>query len=508
MSSDPLAAEQESIASGASAAARPAVSAIELKSLTPLPAFSEANFRIWKKTAKAYMRNQGLWTVVERGVASSGFLRSVIGDEDADDVDDDLESLGDDGAGSGAQGAPDAAEVQRSELAGMLILRTVTDCPAAAALIIDVPNENAKETWDRLVEEYEGTSAAAIHCLTVELTNIRQKKGESLSKYAARAKALAVSLKEAGKPLDDFSVRTAFLEGLQRDSANFVAAATAFGGKQSFKETMESAITWDKMTGSAGQGGARRGDEGESAQAHSAKVTSSSSNRKPFPFNCFNCGKKGHRADECKEPKKNGNAVSSGSGDKTCGFCKKAGHTEDECRTKKRVEAAKPKGQVSMLARVEQIQSAREHSGSGLRLKMALDSGASSHTVCSEVSLEEVSPCDDTRITVANGAVLEKPVSGSVSVEIDGVSVRLHNVLSHEEMHGNLLSVGAMCEKDVSAVVFTRDRALAMRAGSAFAQELAALMERYADSVVLECRVTQEHCLSVLESCCVCCLNN
>lgn len=173
--------------------------------------------------------------------------------------------------------------------------------------------------------------------LFLELYSTKQKPGEDILTYSSRIEKLQnliVEQETNGKSLEvakaleaSFKQQTVqvFIEGLG-PLKDFIKARNP--------TTLEKAIQ------------ASREEERVRKSAEESKklYTAPRKLEGPKPKMCFNCGKPGHWAKECrakeKEPKTNIPGPSKPSYVRmiTCGYCRKPGHTKEECRKLKYVQ--------------------------------------------------------------------------------------------------------------------------------------------------------------------------
>jgi transposase InsO family protein len=419
----------------------------EVRGFGPVPAFTGEGWRGWKKTIMSVLDLQGLLQVVLKGVPNGGFLRSEIGAEAEAPADDegDVTSVN----GGGEEAKADPGLVMKSKRAFTMLLMALRTCGEAMALIDDVPSGNARELWRRLEAHYERKTEAGKFALMKELSTLRQSRGERMQAYVTRTKHVVLQLQEVGETVSSTQIKHAFIDGITSDRT-LKALLHLQGSGLSFTEICDKAINWETQNGQPTSSSSMAMANAASV-ARGARSGERSDKAKRGPV-CFKCGQAGHIRSECRQKAK------------LCSHCNKSGHIENECwekcPEKKPAEMRFKKQESGHFAEVEQaFAGAAEVKKNGVQ-RWILDSGASRHMVTSAVPLTNAEKSEEVQIRTASGAILKSPLKGEAVLEAAGQVVALSNVLGHNELQSNLLSVSAMMTAgSAEQVVFTRDGA-------------------------------------------------
>ncbi|MDR3547533.1 MAG: reverse transcriptase domain-containing protein [Candidatus Pacebacteria bacterium] len=431
-----------------------------------LPKFTGEDFAGWKKKMRVILMYCGLFDVVGHAVPGLGSAQSSI----IDDSDDDFN----DAATQNSEVVVVDPQLRRKSEKAFIMILTALKGEEISALVHDVPDGNAHALWSRLERHFESRNAASVSALLAEFHTISQRPTESVEYYIARCKKVVMALKVAGAPVERHSVVFKFVDGL---AAHFDAARTAIQATPQFNSMSFDSVC-DYMLGQQTRISLRRNAAkaaGATAQAHAAVAeagtssgSQSGSSGSKAGVKCFNCGEMGHFSNKCKKPRRPQSAA--GAPNKPlCGWCLKGTHPESLCHAKRdnkpravqldaRPASNTPVGMLAEAYSAEVRIDSKESPHPGQ--VWALDSAATYSLATSSVTLQDERPRNDTRICVANGQTLDRPTSGTVVLQTGDTPVRIPNVLKHDRLVRNLLSVSQACaSKHVERVVFTRDRA-------------------------------------------------
>jgi hypothetical protein len=447
---------------------------------------------------RALLEWQDLWQVVQHAPPQGrgGSVRSVIQATRSDSEEDEDEVFPLDAASAASSVAQEssrdkARREQRQNKAYLLLLLAIQKCEEASSITYDVPQGNPHEIWSRLEQHYESLTEASKSQLLTEFNSSRMRFGEGIALFIARIKKTVMALEAVNIRIAKEQVNFQLINGLEQPKYDIVKQMVSGMGAVSL-------WPFDQLCSHLRAQEVQINSKVKSAPAASSKpaaanfVANKSFKPKFGGSNggskgaCFNCGKTGHRAAECRQPKSGGHSSSSG-GSKFCTYCGADGHEVGECRTKKRAEernnasssssssaSSKPKASLGAQvardrdvekAHVARIVSKDDSSGSSSKALAAesskpgepagdvwhLDSGAARNNGMSNVSTNH-----GIRIKVASGDILSAPLEGELTINTALADRPLHlrSVLIHERMGANLLSVSETCSSPTVAGVW------------------------------------------------------
>ena len=153
---------------------------------------------------------------------------------------------------------------------------------------------------------------------------------------------------------------------------------------------------------------------------------------------CSYCNRKGHLEENCFKKKKN---------DKYCRYCKTKGHTIDQCYKKKRKDQQIDQHKNNNINKQEIIKEEfclhvndSDHKNIDSRIKWLIDSGCSAHMTSNKNILYNLRPYSGS-ITIANGKHINVSEIGTCNIKVNGVILKLKNVLYVPEIMENIISV-------------------------------------------------------------------
>lgn len=266
-----------------------------------VPELKANGWALWKTSFIILLKTWDLYDTIQtpiRGLRTDGF-------EDGSTLDELLAIR--------TLGTPQYTALLKSKDVHMLIMEAVLKLDDPASRIVQVETGNGHEAWRALTECYEDTSAAATAAMFGKLFTLKQKSEETVLQYTNELRTLANELHRRGQKVPPLLLVEVMTKGLRSEFATNIAAFQAMGGG-----TFETLVSIAKAADLACP-------KAQKIPQISAAAAFTKSNG-PFTGTCFNCGQKGHRGADCRNPKVEL---------PRCGWCRKTNHTEDECRTKK-----------------------------------------------------------------------------------------------------------------------------------------------------------------------------
>lgn len=270
----------------------------------------------------------------------------------------------------------------------------------------------AKEIMNTLSQTYKKSGVASQVQLQRKLRNMKFTSKESLNSYIVEFEKTVAELKNAGGKIDDLEVVSQLLASISEPQYQSIVTAIDILFSQD-----SNSVTLDfvKRKLLAEEQRQKSGDKSENSS--SAAFYSGHKNvKKKFPFKCYGCGQRGHKKSDCRNKNKESR--------------KQANVTEQEdevafitCLTNEKVEC------------------------NGSMIKFVVDSGCTNHLVTEQY--EKFLTCKQKvnhSIKVAKeGQCVKAYAEGVLQLEsVNGLKVRLDNVLVCKNLTHNLLSVKKM----------------------------------------------------------------
>jgi len=367
----------------------------------------DRDYPTWSITFRAYLRTKGLWETLDNPVPPN----------EAEDAT----------AYTDWKGKDERALAQIILGVKTHHLVTVSVCT------------RAREAWDALEASFSAQTNARRAQLTVELTTIRKKAGESIHVYANRAKAMQAELATAGQPMDDNTTLLYVLRGL---GAEYKMIKTVLLAAPQF-------LAWESVTTAllpveAELGEAVAQDEGVTTAAYQAGYLDRAERRRRVT--CWKCGKKGHYKAECRLSNKQEDGTGHSGGSPVVFMATgKAKTTVCLADDKEGKEA----GAATLMATPMD-----KHVNDAV---VFIDSGATHHMAKKEASFVTYHKTDNMEVEMANGDTVPAVGCGSVVLFTTvGAQLVLEDTLHVPSISANLLSVRVITKKK-GKVVFEDD---------------------------------------------------
>jgi hypothetical protein len=197
--------------------------------------------------------------------------------------------------------------------------------------IIMDSNGSAKNVWKEFEKMFQSVTNGRKLMLRQKLATLKMEPGEKAARYVARAKDLKRDLNQAG--LDAKEVDLAAACGLSKDYREIMMMLEYQDKPIRLDEMLplllqhEARIEEDEKTGDAGQQQSTLAFSSRNFKPHHKKdfQKKSSDQGSTKQFDCYTCGKPGHRSSECmRNPHK----------DLKCNRCGRKGHIKADCRSK------------------------------------------------------------------------------------------------------------------------------------------------------------------------------
>lgn len=283
------------------------------------------------------------------------------------------------------------------------------------SLYVHIENcENALEIWVTLQSLFESSGSSRRISLLRQLFQTRLEECESMSDYVTKVMSLTNRVRATGYDMNDEALGAALLVGLPEKYEPLIMALEGSGSKITGEMVKLKLLDpkYEKTTGGAFFG--RSGDKAKFNNGNKRKVK------------CFSCGKRGHMANECKSR-----------ADKS----EKPKDSVKDCEKKK-----KPVTAFSAMFLTNDTRKSDWY----------IDSGASQHMTPHSAQLTHTKPASVSEIVAANNNRLSVTAMGRMSIQINGETVSVNEVLCVPKLSANLLSV-AQLVRNGNKVVFDKD---------------------------------------------------
>lgn len=307
---------------------------------------------------------------------------------------------------------------------------------------------DGRKAWEALVAKYEMKGLARLAALNEEFMNLKLADGEDPVDFLITLDRLRDQRGQLGDVVSELTMVAQLLAKLP---PSFKTLRTVM--EMSDIDDVEYDKLKEQIINFHNREELEQGQSGDGT-AMAAMGT--------FPFDCHNCGQRGHKKADCKNPPKNSGGKPSGGGSqlhggggggglpkpkkRQCSYCHKLGHLDKQCRKKKYDEKMKaqqegekkdkPKGPgASVGAAVHGGESSEDEDGvfiacpaldvGALRAAGAveeriwlLDSGATAHMTNTTEGLTNIR-WQKTRVTVATNHVVESVAFGDMYATLE-----------------------------------------------------------------------------------------
>ena len=333
-----------------------------------IPKLDGDNYAHWAIKIKCYLKTKNLWKVVEEGIKAD--------DEKSKEAD------------SKAQSHIGLHVADH-------LLTSVDKC------------ETAKATWQLLEDAYKAKSEARKQQLRQEMVRLSLRRGESLSEYWGRAKALRDQLLACGHKVEEDELRMTLLTGLPSEYQHVTNVLNLLDKQPTLDELLPKLLIIEHQN-------RRKADEENTA--YMGDTPGRNRFRKKKPGN-FRTGSKDNKSGKGKGPR--------------CYGCNQYGHIRREC-PKEMGRAPKPP--VALMA--------TEVTPDNDMRRWTIDSGASKHiSPHRELFTSLQNPGLFSVVRFGNNETLRVAGIGNISLITAEGRITLQNVLYVPDAATNLLSV-------------------------------------------------------------------
>lgn len=176
---------------------------------------------------------------------------------------------------------------------------------------------SAAEMWKTLSELFEKKSVARINKLQKKLVELKLGEDQTVSDYIADVKNTVALLKDTGDAgVSDAMLQVMVMNGLPKSKyAGFLNAWNCKSdGDKTFETLQNSLITAEELLKDTDEdivamtAAAKTKWQGKKKPQEASKENEQRADKKPFPYKCYHCGKKGHRKAECRKLKPESNS--------------------------------------------------------------------------------------------------------------------------------------------------------------------------------------------------------
>lgn len=379
---------------------------------------------------------------------------------------------------------------QHCKFAYLLLSTALTDAESRLVLL-NVQKNDARTLWQRLRQRYQDLPPAALASLLAQLLQAKQERNETVQQFADRISQQAQRLRNNGENVGEREMRMILLQGLVDPIASVVRSYFNSNAKATVADLIIIANGEEAHLNTHRSTAHSSSSRSNSSAALSVNAASTRNTNGGAP-ECYNCHEVGHVKAQCPQKKQQRSFGNNQSTERTataeevaagrCPLRNYRGHMRAECNilgTKKGATAAAAaattasKGSIVSLgvAVVDKVRSTQAAAATTTAFSSSvrslvgtvIDSGAGATVVPTSIQLLNATPADDVTITVANGAVLTRPMRGTAVLPAGKHTLHIRNALQHAQVDRPLLSVSSLLNDaaEVNEVKFIRDSAAA-----------------------------------------------
>jgi transposase InsO family protein len=284
--------------------------------------------------------------------------------------------------------------------------------------------QTAKDMIQALDATFAKKSVSSRMYLMNQVLNLRMDELDTMECHLRKFDEMFRKLKTAGSQLDEVDEVCCLLRTLPPSYGPLITALETLAEEKLTKEFVRNRLMDQELKFKQETVMDKDSDHVAFATKKLRNVSQSkdgSSSQSNFPFRCHSCGKRGHKAADCRRNR--GRNVQSSNVERL-----EEDDTDDECPPK-----------VSFLIEVEANQ-CKVGNHSTNEFTFWLDSGCTDHMVMDEFMLYERKKVNQP-IQLADEGVVSATLCGRVSLFFNDFPMQLDNVLYSQRLRRNLLSV-------------------------------------------------------------------
>lgn len=164
---------------------------------------------------------------------------------------------------------------------------------------LDTPHKQ----WSKLLELHEGQSSDQLRRLTEEFQSMKMDSGDDMSMFLAKVLDVMAKLEGAGEPVKDTMAISSILRKLPQEYEHFIVSWNQSSSKDQTFSSLQSKLIQealrlkDKEPKSRGSVMNTHADHGSTDRRK--KFSRGPKVDLPFNVQCYYCGKKGHKRNQC-----------------------------------------------------------------------------------------------------------------------------------------------------------------------------------------------------------------
>ncbi|KAJ4713761.1 Retrovirus-related Pol polyprotein from transposon TNT 1-94 [Melia azedarach] len=414
-----------------------------------VPMFTGENYQIWVVKMKSYLKSIGLWDAVETGRDPPPLRANP----------------------TIAQMKQYEEELLKKDKALTVLHSALADHVFTGIMAL----ETAKEVWDQLKEQNEGSDRVkAVRLLTLkrEFENLKMKEAETIKVYSSKVMELVNQMRLLGEVIEQHKIVEKMLISLPE---KFEAKVSAIEESHDLKKlTVVELISKLQVQEQRTSVRSESQTEGAFQAKHSSRSFSSKDDKRVF-------GDKSHRGKvveaeqrelgkgrfpPCSHCKKTNHHETSCWKKAQCRVCKKIGHIAKYCKLKRQQNQhfSPQQTEQKQQANVMEEKQPEDHifmavlsSEAPDKHSWLLDSGCTNHMTSNSEYFSTLDTTVRVPVRLGNGDVIESAGKGTISIPTSKGIKFINDVLLVPNLDQNLLSVGQMMHKGYS--LFFKDKA-------------------------------------------------